>query len=123
MLFDENEPCFTISVVAKLVGVHAQTLRYYEREGLVSPSRSGGNIRLYSTSDISRIREIKEWTDDLGLNLAGVVTMTRLRSQVAALTQRVERLEQENARLRAALAARSGQTGRQTMRPDQENAN
>lgn len=115
MLFDENEPCFTISVVAKLVGVHAQTLRYYEREGLVSPSRSSGNIRLYSTSDISRIREIKEWMDDLGLNLAGVVTMTRLRSQVAALTQRVERLEQENLRLRAALAARADRT----VRPDQ----
>ena len=108
MLFDEDEPCFTISVVAKLIGVHAQTLRYYEREGLISPSRSSGNIRLYSTGDVSRIREIKEWMDALGLNLAGVATMTRLRAQAARLSERVAQLEHENERLRAALAARLG---------------
>lgn len=100
MVFRDDDPCFTISIVARLVGVHAQTLRYYEREGLIRPSRSEGNIRLYSNQDVERIREIKEWMEELGLNLAGVATMTRLRSQVQRLQDRLAELEEENQGLR-----------------------
>ena len=67
-----NEPIYVISVAAAILEVHPQTLRYYERAGLVQPSRSRGNIRLYSQSDIERLRLIQRLMDDLGVNLAGV---------------------------------------------------
>ena len=106
MVFRDDEPCYTISVVARLVGVHAQTLRTYEREGLVRPTRSRGNIRLFSNQDVSRIQEIKHWVDQLGLNLAGVATMTRLRLQVAELQGQINQLAQENHDLKRELIAR-----------------
>lgn len=105
MVFSDDDPCYTISVVARMIGLHAQTLRYYEREGLIRPSRSGGNIRLYSNHDVTRVREIKEWIEQLGLNLAGVATMTRLRSQVRALQEAVESLQRERDALRTELVA------------------
>lgn len=110
MVFRDDEPCYTISVVARLVGVHAQTLRTYEREGLVQPTRSSGNIRLFSNRDVSRIQEIKHWVDQLGLNLAGVATMTRLRLQVAELQGQVNQLAQENHELKRELVARRAGT-------------
>ena len=67
-----DEPCFVISVASRMVGVHAQTLRYYERIGLVAPARSRGNIRMYSPLDVQRAKWIKSLIDDLGINLAGV---------------------------------------------------
>ncbi|MCH7733990.1 MAG: MerR family transcriptional regulator [Chloroflexi bacterium] len=106
MVFRDDEPCYTISVVARIIGLHAQTLRTYEREGLIRPSRSSGGIRMFSNRDVSRIREIKEWVDGLGLNLAGVATMTRLRAQVALLQSRQAELEEENALLRREVVAR-----------------
>jgi len=106
LVFRDDEPCYTISVVARLVGVHAQTLRTYEREGLVRPTRSRGNIRLFSNQDVSRIQEIKHWVDQLGLNLAGVATMTRLRLQVAELQGQVDQLARENHALKRELVAR-----------------
>ena len=110
MIFSEDEPCYTIGVVARLVGVHAQTLRYYEREGLLRPSRSTGNIRLYSNRDLARVREIKEWVSQLGLNLAGVATMTRLRARVQELHVEVEALREQVDEMRSELvAARAGQ--------------
>ena len=80
--------CFVISVAARLLKVHPQTLRYYERAGLLRPSRSKGNIRLYSQSDIEQARQIKRLIDDLGVNLAGVEVILRL-------TERIRRLEEE----------------------------
>ena len=106
MVFRDDEPCYTISVVARFIGVHAQTLRTYEREGLIAPSRSRGGIRMFSNRDVSRIREIKEWVDGLGLNLAGVATMTRLRAQVATLQSRLAEMEEENTLLRREVVAR-----------------
>jgi MerR family transcriptional regulator/heat shock protein HspR len=67
-----NEPLFVISVSARLVKMHPQTLRKYEREGLIAPSRTQGNLRLYSDRDIERLRQVKYLVEDRGLNLAGV---------------------------------------------------
>ena len=67
-----NEPLFVISVAARLVKMHPQTLRKYEREGLIAPSRTQGNLRLYSDQDIERLRQVKYLVEDRGLNLAGV---------------------------------------------------
>lgn len=95
-MFDDNEPCFVISVAAQILELHPQTLRYYERAGLVQPSRSRGNIRLYSQSDIERLRYIQRLMDDLGVNLAGV-------DVIMNMTQRINELEREVAELRARL--------------------
>jgi MerR family transcriptional regulator/heat shock protein HspR len=65
--------------------MHQQTLRYYERAGLVEPKRTGGNIRMYSNSDIERIRLIQRWIDDFGVNLAGAEIMMRMSAQIRAL--------------------------------------
>lgn len=67
-----SEPLFVISVAARLVEMHPQTLRKYEREGLVAPSRTAGNLRLYSDEDIERLRQVKYLVENRGLNLAGV---------------------------------------------------
>ena len=88
----EDEPCYVISVAARMVGVHAQTLRYYERIGLVEPARSRGNIRMYSPLDVQRGRWIKALIDDLGINLAGVDVIMRMSSRMADLEQRIEEL-------------------------------
>src|SRR5919206_2528776 len=74
----EHTACFVISVAARLLNVHPQTLRYYERAGLIAPSRSKGNIRLYSPDDIQRAMQIKRLIEDLGVNLAGVEVIMRL---------------------------------------------
>lgn len=67
-----GEPVFVISVAARLLQMHPQTLRKYEREGLIQPSRTTGNLRLYSDRDIERLRQVKYLVDECGLNLAGV---------------------------------------------------
>ena len=83
---DENEqPIYVISIAARLVGMHQQTLRYYERAGLVEPKRTGGNIRMYSNSDIQKIRTAQRLIDELGVNLAGVDIILRMSEQIRAL--------------------------------------
>ena len=97
--------CFVISVAARLLNVHPQTLRYYERAGLLAPSRSKGNIRLYSPEDVQRARQIKRLIEDLGVNLAGVEVIIRLtdrmREQEEALEDLRQRLEASHAEIRA----------------------
>src|SRR4051812_21420420 len=97
--------CFVISVAARLLNVHPQTLRYYERAGLIAPSRSKGNIRLYSPGDIQRAMQIKRLIEDLGVNLAGVEVIIRL-------TDKLREQEQELQALRARL-----ETGSRQLRP------
>ncbi len=92
---EKCDPCYVISVAAKMIGVHAQTLRYYERAGLVEPSRSGGNKRLYSHRDIEKLRQIKTLVDDLGVNLAGVEVILRMLDRMSEMEQRMEGLEGE----------------------------
>jgi MerR family transcriptional regulator/heat shock protein HspR len=94
---DELPPnaAFVISVAARLVGVHEQTLRYYERAGLVEPARSKGRIRLYSLHDLERVRQIRRLTDDMGVNLAGVEVIMRLTDHIRQLEERIQELEVE----------------------------
>lgn len=77
-----DEPVYLISVVAKVLTIHPQTLRQYEREGLVSPSRTDGKMRLYSQRDIDRIKLILRLTRDLGVNLAGVDVVMQLKEKL-----------------------------------------
>jgi MerR family transcriptional regulator/heat shock protein HspR len=79
---------YVISVAAELAGVHPQTLRIYERKGLVDPARTGGGSRRYSDADIERLRKIQELTAD-GLNLAGVKRVLALQARVAELEARL----------------------------------
>ena len=94
-MWDDNDPCFVISVAARMVRVHTQTLRYYEREGLLEPARSRGNIRLYSQKDIEKLRSIKSLTDELGINLAGVQVVMRLMERISDLEKQVLNLNQQ----------------------------
>src|SRR3712207_9241035 len=87
--------CFVISVAARLLNVHPQTLRYYERAGLIQPSRSRGNIRLYSTRAIERAQQIKRLIEDLGVNLAGVEVIMKLTERMRAMEQEIEALRGE----------------------------
>lgn len=103
MNLDDTEPCYVISVAARMVGVQTHTLRYYERVGIIEPSRSRGNIRLYSERDIVRLRRAKTLMDDMGVNLAGVEVIMRMIQQMLELQNHVQELESELDRL--------GQTG------------
>ena len=88
-----DEPCYVISVASRMVGVHAQTLRTYERIGLLTPARSRGNIRMFSPADILRARWIKSLMEDLGINLAGVEVLMRMQARLVDLERQVRRLE------------------------------
>ena len=99
-MIDETEPCYVISIAARLVGVRTYTLRYYERIGIIEPSRSQGNIRLYSESDIAQLRRVKTLMDDLGVNLAGVEVILRMAQRMSELQHEMEELEAELERLK-----------------------
>ena len=110
----DQEPAYVISVAARMVGMHAQTLRYYERAGLIQPSRSRGNIRLYSQADINRMRQIQRLINDLGVNLAGAEVIIRLSDRLQQLEEEAEQMRRELQRLRdrrlpAPLEGNSGQ--------------
>ena len=84
-MIKEDEPCFTIGVVHQMLGLHPQTLRHYERLGLVRPHRSDGKIRMYSAKDLERIALIKRWIDEFGVNLAGVEVMLKMQESMEQL--------------------------------------
>ncbi|OAI39787.1 hypothetical protein AYO38_07020 [bacterium SCGC AG-212-C10] len=96
----DDEPCYVISIAARLVGMHQQTLRYYERAGLIQPSRTNGNIRMYSNGDIQRIRTAQRLIDELGVNLAGVDIIIRMNDQIRALQAELDATRKELDRLR-----------------------
>jgi MerR family transcriptional regulator/heat shock protein HspR len=91
----DDRPRYMISVAADLVGMHPQTLRIYETKGLVRPRRTAGNTRLYSESDLERLRLIQRLTTELGLNLAGVEHVLRLEDQLRRMERRLRTLERE----------------------------
>ena len=96
----QDEACFVISIAARMVGMHAQTLRYYERAGLLQPSRSRGRRRLYSPADIARLREIQGLINDLGVNRAGVDVIFRMRQRMLKMESEMEELRFQIQRLR-----------------------
>ncbi len=93
-----DEPVFLISIVAKTLNIHPQTLRQYERENLICPSRSNGRIRLYSQKDIDKIKLILRLTRDLGVNLAGVDIILRLKINIDEMESEISRLNAEVSR-------------------------
>src|SRR6266851_1196441 len=84
----DDEPIYVISVAARLVEMHPQTLRNYERAGLLKPTRSSGKLRLYSQREIERLRKIARLTNELGVNLAGVEI-------IITLTERMEKMQEQ----------------------------
>jgi MerR family transcriptional regulator/heat shock protein HspR len=91
----DDRPRYMISVAAELVGMHPQTLRIYENKGLIRPKRTAGNTRLYSETDIERLRLIQQLTNDLGLNLAGVEQVLQLQDEVQRMRRTLDRMERE----------------------------
>lgn len=98
-----DEPVYLISVVAKILQIHPQTLRQYEKEGLIEPGRTDGKMRLYSQRDIDKIKIILRLTRDMGVNLAGVDIILRLKD-------RLDELDILNQELRANLDRKSKQS-------------
>ena len=94
-MFDDDSAVFVISVAAELAGMHPQTLRQYDRLGLVSPSRAPGRGRRYSARDVAQLREVQRLSQEDGVNLAGIKRILELENHVTALGHRVEELEAE----------------------------
>ena len=107
----EDAPVFVISVAAQLAGMHAQTLRQYDRLGLVTPGRTGGGGRRYSARDVALLREVQRLSQEDGVNLAGIKRIIELEAHVDALRRRVAELAAELDHAHAELAARSVATG------------
>ncbi|SER92120.1 heat shock protein transcriptional repressor HspR [Corynebacterium cystitidis] len=105
-----NDEYFVISVAAELTGMHAQTLRTYDRMGLVTPLRTSGGGRRYSRRDISLLRRIQRLSQEEGVNLAGIKTIIELSEEIEELQERLEHTEQQNKELRHQLS-RGGRTG------------
>ena len=97
----DRKPRYVISVAADMLGTRTYTLRYYERVGIIKPSRSRGNIRLYSDIDIAMLRRVMTLMDDLGVNLAGVEVIMRMSQQIAQLQKVNDEMDAELARLRS----------------------
>ncbi len=100
MNLSDEDPRYVISIAARMLGVQTHTLRYYEKIGIMEPSRSKGNIRLYSDRDIARLRRVKTLMDDLGINLAGAEVILRMAQRMAELQHHIEGLESELKRLK-----------------------
>lgn len=104
---DDETPVFVISVAAQLAGLHAQTLRQYDRLGLVSPSRTRGGGRRYSARDITLLREVQRLSQDEGISLAGIQRILDLENQVQALRARVSELHSELGAMKSAAGSGS----------------
>jgi MerR family transcriptional regulator, heat shock protein HspR len=97
---NETEPRYVISIAAKMLDMHTYTLRYYERVGVIEPSRSRGNVRLYSDRDIAILKRVKSMVDDMGINLPGVEVILRMMQRVGDLQSQLEQAHDELERLR-----------------------
>ena len=100
---DDDTPVFVISVAAELAGMHPQTLRQYDRIGLVTPGRAGGGGRRYSARDIARLRQVQRLSQQDGISLPGIKRIIELESHVEALQARVIELTQQLSTAAAAL--------------------
>jgi MerR family transcriptional regulator/heat shock protein HspR len=100
----EDAPVFVISVAAQLAGMHAQTLRQYDRLGLVTPGRTVGGGRRYSARDVALLREVQRLSQEDGVNLAGIKRIIELEGDLDALREEVARLQAQLQQTRAELA-------------------
>lgn len=91
----DDEPIYVISIAAKLVDMHPQTLRYYDRIGLLRPTRTSGRIRLYSRSDVSTLRKISRLTEDLGVNLAAVDVILNMSQKIEDLQRELDAVQEQ----------------------------
>ena len=98
-MYGYDEPVYLISVVAKALNIHPQTLRQYEREGLVTPSRTNGKMRLYSQRDIDRINLILRLTRELGVNLAGVDIILQFKDKIEEMENEIDELKTKLAKV------------------------
>lgn len=106
-----SEPLFVISVAARLVEMHPQTLRKYEREGLIAPSRTSGNLRLYSDQDIERLRQVKYLVEERSMNLAGVQMALDLTRELLGLRDRLDTKDPQTRILHRELSTMLGMLG------------
>jgi MerR family transcriptional regulator/heat shock protein HspR len=90
-----DEPVYLISVVASILDIHPQTLRQYEKEGLIQPSRTQGRMRLYSQRDIDKIKFVLQLTRKMGINLAGVDVILKLKEQMDGMNNEIKALREE----------------------------
>jgi len=89
---DRGKPLYMIGVVAQMLGVHPQTLRFYEKKGLLRPSRTEGRTRMYSPEDVEELARLLRLTRDLGVNLAGVEIITRMRRRMVDMQKQIDDL-------------------------------
>ena len=90
-----HKPIFHISAVAKMIGIHQQTLRSYEKQGVIRPARSDGNTRLYSVNEIERLRQMLTLVNDLGVNLVAAEIILRMREQITSLQKELDDANQK----------------------------
>jgi MerR family transcriptional regulator/heat shock protein HspR len=106
LLVDETTPVFVISVAARLAGMHPQTLRQYDRLGLVTPGRAAGRGRRYSARDVAVLREVQRLSQEEGVNLAGIKRILELELELDRLREQTRRLDDELVELRDRVAVR-----------------
>ncbi len=116
-MISDDTPVFVISVAAELSGMHPQTLRQYDRLGLVTPGRSGGGGRRYSSRDVELLREVQRLSQEEGVNLAGIKRVIELENQVEALQARLQELAEQLAATETALG-RAHATATASLRRD-----
>ena len=97
---DETEPCYVISVAARMLSMQTHNLRYYEKIGIIEPCRSQGNIRLYSEQDIALLRRVKSLVEDLGVNLAGVEVVLHMMEHMRETQNELRQAREELKNLR-----------------------
>lgn len=113
----DDRGVYIISVAAELAGVHPQTLRIYERKGLLQPSRTAGNTRRYSQSDIDRLQSIQRLTQEHGINLAGVKMIVEMEAEMERLRRKMESMAGELERVRRSMSDRAIRVERTAMVP------
>jgi MerR family transcriptional regulator/heat shock protein HspR len=114
----QDRAVYIISVAAELAGVHPQTLRIYERKGLLRPARTAGNTRRYSNRDIERLRLIQQMTQDQGINLAGVKMIVEMENELERMRLRVQVLHREVERARKQMREELERAARQSHRAE-----
>lgn len=114
----DDRAVYIISVAAELAGVHPQTLRIYERKGLLTPARTAGNTRRYSDRDIALLQMIQRLTQDHGLNLAGVKMIVEMENELEQMRDRVHRLDRELEQARSRLREEIDRLTREFRRPE-----